>query len=165
MYMHTKSNTETEQQGHLPSAVSFHPCSNFTNMHMFPSHANVVDFCMPQMLTWLASSNLGRKETNYKLRDWLFARQRYWGEPFPLIYPEGSDEAVAVPYDQLPLQLPDTDNFKPSGTTESPLAVITEWVNTIDPRTGGPARRWGSGVRSDWTGNQAERVALLCCML
>ncbi|MEW5300771.1 MAG: hypothetical protein WDW36_003677 [Sanguina aurantia] len=105
-----------------------------------------------KMITWLGSSSLGRKETNYKLRDWLFARQRYWGEPFPLIYPEGSDEAVAVPYDQLPLQLPDTDNFKPSGTTESPLAVITEWVNTIDPRTGGPARRETSTM-PQWAGS------------
>lgn len=80
-------------------------------------------------------------QVNYKLRDWLFARQRYWGEPFPLVYPEGSDEAVPLPLEQLPLVLPDTDDFKPSGSPDSPLANVTEWVNTTDPSTGRPARR------------------------
>jgi leucyl-tRNA synthetase len=90
-----------------------------------------------QTIEWLEAQGIGKRQVNYKLRDWLFARQRYWGEPFPLIYPEGGDgSAVAIPEDQLPLMLPETDQFKPSGTPESPLAVIDSWVNTTDPTTG-----------------------------
>jgi leucyl-tRNA synthetase len=93
--------------------------------------------CCPQVTQWLESSGIGSRQVNYKLRDWLFARQRYWGEPFPIIYPEdGSGGPVAIPEDQLPLQLPKTDQFKPSGTPESPLAAIDSWVNTVDPETG-----------------------------
>ncbi len=73
---------------------------------------------------------------NYKLRDWLFARQRYWGEPFPLVYPEGSSDPVALPESELPVLLPETNDFRPSGTLESPLANVSHWVNTSDPRTG-----------------------------
>jgi leucyl-tRNA synthetase len=93
----------------------------------------------PQVIEWLEAQGLGKKQVNYKLRDWLFARQRYWGEPFPLIYPEGSEEPVALPEDALPLTLPETDNFKPKGTPESPLAAVSSWVNTVDPATGGSA--------------------------
>eukprot|EP00878_Enallax_costatus_P022863 GHUV01024296.1.p1 GENE.GHUV01024296.1~~GHUV01024296.1.p1 ORF type:complete len:684 (+),score=223.68 GHUV01024296.1:356-2407(+) len=106
-----------------------------------------------KVIAWLEEQGIGSRQVNYKLRDWLFARQRYWGEPFPLIYPEGGDgSAVAVPEDQLPLQLPETDRFKPSGTPESPLAVIDSWVNTTDPATGGPARRETSTM-PQWAGS------------
>ncbi|GMH37090.1 hypothetical protein BSKO_04963 [Bryopsis sp. KO-2023] len=105
-----------------------------------------------KVLQWLESKNIGSKKVNYKLRDWLFARQRYWGEPFPILYPEGSEEPVAVPEDQLPLTLPDTDTFKPSGTPESPLANITDWVETTDPKTGRPARRETSTM-PQWAGS------------
>ncbi|WIA22710.1 hypothetical protein OEZ85_001117 [Tetradesmus obliquus] len=102
---------------------------------------------------WLEAQGIGSRQVNYKLRDWLFARQRYWGEPFPLIYPEGGDgAAVAIPEDQLPLMLPETDQFKPSGTPESPLAVIDSWVNTVDPATGAPARRETSTM-PQWAGS------------
>lgn len=67
------------------------------------------------MLQWLETNSLGAKQVNYKLRDWLFARQRYWGEPFPVMYTEGSTEPIPVPDKDLPLILPETDNFKPGG--------------------------------------------------
>lgn len=102
---------------------------------------------------WLQSKSLGQRRINYKLRDWLFARQRYWGEPFPLIYTEGgSGEAVALPLDQLPLALPDTNEFTPSGRPESPLARISSWVNTTDPATGNPAVRETSTM-PQWAGS------------
>lgn len=105
-----------------------------------------------KVIEWLEQHKIGNQRVNYKLRDWLFARQRYWGEPFPLIYPEGSDTPVPIPEDQLPLTLPDTDQFKPSGTPESPLANITSWVNTVDPTTGAKARRETSTM-PQWAGS------------
>ncbi|KAF8066270.1 leucine--tRNA ligase [Scenedesmus sp. PABB004] len=104
-------------------------------------------------IAWLEARGIGKRQVNYKLRDWLFARQRYWGEPFPLIYPEGGDGSpVAVPEESLPLELPVTDQFKPSGTPESPLAAIKSWVNTTDPATGRPARRETSTM-PQWAGS------------
>jgi leucyl-tRNA synthetase len=102
--------------------------------------------------SWLAERGLGGAQTNYKLRDWLFARQRYWGEPFPVVFPEGSDEPVGIPESELPLTLPDTDDFAPSGTPDPPLAKQTEWVAAIDPRTGGPAKRETSTM-PQWAGS------------
>ncbi len=81
----------------------------------------------------------GKRTIQYKLRDWLFSRQRYWGEPFPLIHLEG--QTKALPMDQLPVVLPDVKSYEPSGTGESPLAAITSWLNTADPATGKPAKR------------------------
>ncbi|KAJ9505029.1 hypothetical protein QJQ45_021514 [Haematococcus lacustris] len=105
-----------------------------------------------RVIQWLEDNGRGKRQINYKLRDWLFARQRYWGEPFPLIYPEGCDTAVALPLDSLPLVLPETDNFKPSGSPESPLAALPDWVNTTDPATGLPAVRETSTM-PQWAGS------------
>lgn len=101
---------------------------------------------------WLEHNNIGGPKTNYKLRDWLFARQRYWGEPFPVVFPEGSDEPVGIPESELPLKLPDTDDFAPSGTPDPPLTKQKEWITTIDPRTGGPAVRETSTM-PQWAGS------------
>jgi len=96
---------------------------------------------------------LGYKKTNYKLRDWLFARQRYWGEPFPVVYPEDDpSNAVAIPESELPLILPETDNFKPSGSGDGPLANCVDWVKTVDPRTGKPAMR-ETNTMPQWAGS------------
>ena len=103
-------------------------------------------------IEWLTSSEVGESKTNYKLRDWLFARQRYWGEPFPVVFPEGSDEAVGISESELPLKLPDTDDFAPSGTPDPPLAKQEDWVKTVDPRTGGPAMRETSTM-PQWAGS------------
>jgi leucyl-tRNA synthetase len=105
---------------------------------------------IPKITAWLQSIGKGRKSVNYKLRDWLFARQRYWGEPFPIVWADG--QAQALPEEQLPLTLPETDNFRPSGNGESPLANLKEWVTTTDPMTGKPARR-ETNTMPQWAGS------------
>ncbi len=85
-----------------------------------------------QIANWLAEKGLGGKAVNYKLRDWLFSRQRYWGEPFPLLHIE-DDGVVGLSERDLPLKLPEVKNYKPSGTGESPLANITDWINVTLP--------------------------------
>lgn len=84
-----------------------------------------------RMIEWLEDHNVGEKKVNYKLRDWDFSRQRYWGEPIPVIHWDDGTTSL-VPEDELPLKLPDTDNIEPSGTGESPLAKIDDWVNVYD---------------------------------
>lgn len=93
----------------------------------------------------------GKKTTNYKLRDWVFSRQRYWGEPIPIIHCPDCG-AVPVPEDQLPLLLPDVESYQPTGTGESPLADITEWVNTTCPCCGKPAKR-ETNTMPQWAGS------------
>jgi len=89
---------------------------------------------------WLAEQGKGEEAVHYKLRDWVFSRQRYWGEPIPLVHCERCG-VVPVPEDQLPLTLPDVESYEPTGTGESPLAAIEEWVNTICPKCRGKGRR------------------------
>lgn len=84
-----------------------------------------------KMIDWLEENHAGDKKVNYRLRDWIFSRQRYWGEPIPVIHWEDG-ETTLVPEDELPLRLPDTDQLEPSGTGESPLANIDDWVNVVD---------------------------------
>lgn len=84
-----------------------------------------------KMIDWLNEQQIGEKKVNYRLRDWLFSRQRYWGEPIPVIHWEDG-ETTLVPEDQLPLLLPKATDIKPSGTGESPLANLTDWVNVVD---------------------------------
>jgi len=103
-----------------------------------------------KITAWLEAKGKGRKAVNYKLRDWLFARQRYWGEPFPIVWVNG--EPRPLPEQQLPLRLPETHEFKPSGTGESPLANLTAWVTTTDPVTGRPARR-ETNTMPQWAGS------------
>ena len=105
-----------------------------------------------KITAFLEANDMGAAKVNFKLRDWLFARQRYWGEPFPVVYAEGSDEPVAVPLSDLPLVLPETDDFKPSGSGEGPLANVADWVNTTDPVSGGPARR-ETNTMPQWAGS------------
>ena len=94
---------------------------------------------------------IGRATVNYKLRDWVFSRQRYWGEPIPIVHcPECG--AVPVPEDQLPLRLPDVESYEPTGTGESPLAGIDEWVNTTCPVCGKPAKR-ETNTMPQWAGS------------
>ena len=93
----------------------------------------------------------GRKTTNYKLRDWVFSRQRYWGEPIPIVHCPKCG-VVPVPEDQLPLLLPDVESYQPTGTGESPLADITDWVNTTCPCCGAPAKR-ETNTMPQWAGS------------
>ncbi len=99
----------------------------------------------------LASRGIGKVTTNYKLRDWVFSRQRYWGEPIPIIHCEHCG-AVPVPEEDLPLRLPDVESYQPTGTGESPLAAIDEWVNTTCPVCGRPAKR-ETNTMPQWAGS------------
>lgn len=104
-----------------------------------------------RITTWLESKNLGKATIQYKLRDWLFSRQRYWGEPIPIIHLEdGTMNAVSE--EELPLRLPDLQKFQPSGTTESPLALATDWVNVLDAATGLKGRR-ETNTMPQWAGS------------
>ncbi|OWR29448.1 leucine--tRNA ligase [Saccharibacillus sp. O23] len=104
-----------------------------------------------RMIEWLEESGKGEGKTTYRLRDWLFSRQRYWGEPIPIIHLEDGT-MKAVPEESLPLLLPEMDEIKPSGTGESPLANATDWVNTVDPETGMKARR-ETNTMPQWAGS------------
>ncbi|MFA5238164.1 MAG: leucine--tRNA ligase [Phycisphaerae bacterium] len=102
-----------------------------------------------QITNWLAEKGLGKEAINYKLRDWLFSRQRYWGEPFPLLHTE--DGVVTLTEQDLPLELPEAKNYKPCGTGESPLANISDWVNVTMP-DGSKAKR-ETNTMPQWAGS------------
>ena len=103
------------------------------------------------MLAFLEEHGCGHKAVNYKLRDWVFSRQRYWGEPIPLVHCDHCG-VVPVPEDQLPLRLPEVSKYEPSGTGESPLANIDSWVNTTCPVCGRPAKR-ETNTMPQWAGS------------
>jgi leucyl-tRNA synthetase len=103
-----------------------------------------------KMTQWLIERGKGQRKINYKLRDWLFSRQRYWGEPFPIIFVD--DEARALPDDALPVTLPELEDFRPSGTPEGPLANAKDWLRTSDPDTGEPAVR-ETNTMPQWAGS------------
>jgi len=104
-----------------------------------------------RMTEWLEEHGKGGRAVNYKLRDWLFSRQRYWGEPFPVIHLEDGSTAL-IAEDELPLLLPELDDFKPSGEFEPPLARSKEWLETTDPATGAPALR-DTNTMPQWAGS------------
>ncbi len=110
-----------------------------------------VESAKARTIAWLAERGLGRKTVNYKLRDWLFSRQRYWGEPFPVILMEDG-EIRLVPEEELPVTLPDLDDFKPSGTGESPLSKAGAWLDYTDPVTGKKGRR-ETNTMPQWAGS------------
>ncbi len=104
-----------------------------------------------KMIDWLVEKKLGTRAVNYKLRDWIFSRQRYWGEPIPIVHCEKCG-TVPVPEEELPLQLPEVESYQPTGTGESPLANIEEWVHTTCPKCGGPGRR-ETNTMPQWAGS------------
>ena len=104
-----------------------------------------------KVIEFLEENKVGRSKVTYKLRDWLFSRQRYWGEPIPIIHWEDGT-MTTVPDSELPLLLPETDNIKPSGTGESPLANIEEWLNVVDSETGKKGKR-ETNTMPQWAGS------------
>ncbi len=104
-----------------------------------------------KMVAWLEEHKVGQAKTQYKLRDWLFSRQRYWGEPFPVIHWEDGTNSL-VPEEDLPLTLPELADYKPTGTGEPPLAKATEWVNVTDPKTGRKGVR-ETNTMPQWAGS------------
>ena len=103
------------------------------------------------MINWLEEKGLGQRRINFKLRDWVFSRQRYWGEPIPLVHCDKCGW-VPVPESELPVLLPDVENYEPTDTGESPLANIREWVETTCPKCGGPAER-ETDTMPQWAGS------------
>ena len=104
-----------------------------------------------KMIAWLEEKGVGRAKTQYKLRDWLFSRQRYWGEPFPVIHWEDGTQSL-VDENDLPLTLPELADYKPTGTGEPPLAKATDWVNVVDPATGKKGVR-ETNTMPQWAGS------------
>ena len=103
------------------------------------------------IIDWLTEKGLGERKVNYKLRDWVFSRQRYWGEPIPLVKCDKCGW-VPVPFEQLPVTLPEVEHYEPTDDGESPLSTMTDWVNTTCPHCGGPARR-ETDTMPQWAGS------------
>ncbi len=110
-----------------------------------------VDDARVKMIAWLEEKGVGKAKTQYKLRDWLFSRQRYWGEPFPVIHWEDGTQSLVDEKD-LPLTLPELEDYKPTGTGEPPLAKATEWLNVVDPKTGKKGVR-ETNTMPQWAGS------------
>ena len=110
-----------------------------------------VDDAKARVIEELQKMKAGNKVTRYKIRDWIFARQRYWGEPIPIVYCDDCGE-VPVPYDQLPVRLPDVESYEPTDDASSPLSRIPEFVNTVCPKCGKPARR-ETDTMPQWAGS------------
>ena len=104
-----------------------------------------------KIIDWLVEKGLGERKVNYKLRDWVFSRQRYWGEPIPVVHCPHCG-TVPVPESELPVLLPDVENYEPTDSGESPLATMTDWVNTTCPKCGGPAKR-ETDTMPQWAGS------------
>ncbi|MDX1618549.1 MAG: leucine--tRNA ligase [Balneolaceae bacterium] len=103
-----------------------------------------------KIIEWLEEQGAGKRAVNYKLRDWLFSRQRYWGEPFPILHVDGKSKPL--PEEELPVTLPDMDDFQPTDSAEPPLAKADDWVHTTDPETGKPAKR-ETNTMPQWAGS------------
>ncbi len=110
-----------------------------------------VDKAIPAIIDWLVKEGIGERKVNFKLRDWVFSRQRYWGEPIPLVYCEHCGW-VPIPYDQLPLELPMLDDFSPTDDGSSCLARAKDWLHTTCPKCGGPATR-EADTMPNWAGS------------
>ncbi|MDP1678165.1 MAG: leucine--tRNA ligase [Bacteroidota bacterium] len=126
------------------------PCVNSSNSEISIDTLSY-EKAFAKIVGWFEGKGIGKRKINFKLRDWLFSRQRYWGEPIPIIH---WDDGTMSPLEEkeLPLVLPNLEKFQPSGTTESPLALATEWMNVVDPKTGKKGRR-ETNTMPQWGGS------------
>lgn len=132
-------------------AEAFTDCATGTLVNSGFLNGLSVEDAKKAMIEWLTKEGKGKEKVNFKLRDWVFSRQRYWGEPIPIVHCDKCGY-VAVPEEQLPLELPDVESYEPTDTGESPLAKITDWVNTKCPCCGGDAKR-ETDTMPQWAGS------------
>ena len=132
-------------------AEAFTDCATGTLVNSGFLNGLSVEDAKKAMVEWLTKEGKGKEKVNFKLRDWVFSRQRYWGEPIPIIHCDKCGY-VPVPEDQLPLELPNVDSYEPTDTGESPLAKMTDWVNTKCPCCGGDAKR-ETDTMPQWAGS------------
>ncbi len=137
------------KQSHAFTGIGI--CVNSTTPDKsFSIDAMPSDQAIPKIIEWLTQKKSGKKAVNYRLRDWLFSRQRYWGEPIPVIHVDGKPKVISE--SDLPILLPDVKSYEPTGTGESPLALIKQWVETKDKETGKSARR-ETNTMPQWAGS------------
>ena len=133
------------------TAQAYTDCETGTMVNSGFLNGLTVEEAKQKIIGWLSENNVGHQKVNYKLRDWVFSRQRYWGEPIPLVHCPKCGY-VALPEEQLPLLLPEVDSYEPTENGESPLANITDWVNTTCPQCGGAATR-ETDTMPQWAGS------------
>lgn len=148
--------TYTSPEGHDIQAQAYVASSGETVINSGEFDGMALEDCKPAIIDWLEAKGLGERKVNYKLRDWLFSRQRYWGEPFPILHVLDDDgnptgEILPVPADDLPVELPHVDAYKPTATGEPPLARATDWLHTTTP-DGRPALR-ETNTMPQWAGS------------
>ena len=148
--------TYTVPEGHDVQAEAFVTSADATVINSGEFDGMALEEMKPAIIDWLEAKGVGERKVNFKLRDWLFSRQRYWGEPFPVLHILGDDgeptgEIVPVPTDDLPVELPHVDEYKPTATGEPPLARATDWLRTTAP-DGRPALR-ETNTMPQWAGS------------
>jgi leucyl-tRNA synthetase len=145
--VHAESTSgQVEPELFTEDGISVHSTSNHLSLTGLPTA-----IAKEECITWLESTGTGKRTIQYRLRDWLFSRQRYWGEPIPIMYFDDGTKRCCTD-DELPLRLPKVHSFMPAGTGESPLALVEEWVNFIDPKTGKRAR-YETNTMPQWAGS------------
>ncbi len=140
------SHWDIQKAAYVDPGVNCHSANEEISLDGLPTEE-----AKKRIVEWLEQKGYGKRSVQYKLRDWLFSRQRYWGEPIPvLFYEDGTKRALEL--DELPLLLPELDDYRPTESGEPPLARAKDWVNIIDPKTGKPARR-ETNVMPQWAGS------------